>query len=52
VRHFEVTVGRVETERQQTRHFAVAPNVATPRSRRLATLCDRGDGCRVARSPC
>lgn len=27
VRHFEVTVGRVDTERRPTRHFAVAPNV-------------------------
>lgn len=32
VRHFEVMVGRVETERQQARHFAVAPNVATSKS--------------------
>jgi len=35
VRHFEVMVGRVETERQQARHFAVAPNVATSRSRAI-----------------
>jgi hypothetical protein len=32
VRHFEVMVGRVETKRQQARHFAVAPNVATSKS--------------------
>jgi hypothetical protein len=43
VRHFEVTVGRVETERQQARHFAVAPNVATPRSRTIGNaLRSRG----------
>jgi hypothetical protein len=35
VRHFEVMVGRVETERQQARHFAVASNVTTPRSRTI-----------------
>ena len=35
VRHFEVMVGRVETERQQARHFAVAPNVVTSRSRAI-----------------
>src|SRR5262249_6742644 len=33
MRHFEVTVGRVETERHPARHFAAAPNAATPRSR-------------------
>ena len=27
VRHFEVTVGRVETKQEPARHFAVAPNV-------------------------
>lgn len=43
VRHFEVTVGRVETERQQARHFAAAPNVATPRSRTISNaLRSRG----------
>ncbi len=43
VRHFEVTVGRVETERQQARHFAVAPNVATSRSRTIGNaLRSRG----------
>ena len=43
VRHFEVTVGRVETERQQARHFAVAPNVTTPRSRTISNaLRSRG----------
>ena len=33
MRHFEVTVGRVETERQPARHFAAAPSGVTPRSR-------------------
>jgi len=43
VRHLEVTVGRVEAERQQTRHFAVAPNVKTPRSRAIGNaLRSRG----------
>jgi hypothetical protein len=43
VRHFEVTVGRVEAGRQRTRHFAVAPNVTTPRSRAIANaLRSRG----------
>lgn len=43
VRHFEVLVGRVETERQQSRHFAVAPNVSTPRSRTIGNaLRSRG----------
>jgi hypothetical protein len=43
VRHFEVTVGRVETERQQARHFAVAPNVTTSRSRAIGNaLRSRG----------
>jgi len=38
-----VTVGRVETERQQPRHFAAAPNVATSRSRAIgAALRSRG----------
>ena len=31
VRHFEVTVGRVETEQRPARHFAVAPNVQATR---------------------
>jgi hypothetical protein len=43
VRHFEITVGRVETERQQARHFAVAPNVTTSRSRAIGNaLRSRG----------
>ena len=43
VRHFEVMVGRVETERQHVRHFAVAPNVATSRSRAIGNaLRSRG----------
>lgn len=43
VRHFEITVGRVETERQQARHFAVAPNVTTSRSRSIGNaLRSRG----------
>ena len=43
MRHFEVTVGRVETERQPARHFAAAPNVATPRSRSIGNaLRSRG----------
>jgi hypothetical protein len=31
VRHFEVTVGREETEQEPARHFAVAPNVQATR---------------------
>jgi hypothetical protein len=43
VRHFELMVGRVETKRQQTRHFAVAPNVTTSRSRAIGNaLRSRG----------
>lgn len=32
VRHFEVTVGRVETEQQPARHFAVTPNAPATKS--------------------
>ena len=43
VRYFEVMVGRVERERQQVRHFAVAPNVTTSRSRAIGNaLRSRG----------
>jgi hypothetical protein len=32
VRHFKVTLGRVETEQEPARHFTVAPNVQATRS--------------------
>jgi hypothetical protein len=35
VRHFEVTVGRVETEHDPARHFAVAPNAQATRPRTI-----------------
>jgi hypothetical protein len=52
VHHFEVTVGRVETEQRPARHFAVAPNVQATRPGTIGNALRRRGGYRGATLLC